>query len=574
MGHSVSLRSALLIVSALLVSYIAWSACTGVSMSRDLGKARDGWQRFSALQDDQTRAKLAFVRTIGYGGFIHNYHNYILRKQPDYRNAAWTHLGVWRKQLQILLALSEDDGERAAYEDLLDISEIIGSQLAQIERALASGKSSRDVLNEVDTPYEKAHRAIALISDGFASSAQQGASVKADLRFGLYAKLGFEGFIRSYKRYTILGDETELAAARASIAEVRRLITTYRALPLDEAENVALTDIEETMNAYEQSMDLAQAGVGEGLSPEVIDQNTRVDDSFALRGLALLDGAQARELKASARTVNRSLTHVDARFRWTTATSLAVVTILLVVMSVFISKSVIAPIRSVAGQLMRLAEGDLDVTPAEHAPPNTEVGLLVRALEKLKDNELRRRDAEAELKRIATTDSLTGLVNRGELAKRHKEMIGIAKRKQDSIGLFLVDLDNFKQVNDTFGHHVGDGVLRDVSDILMSEVRETDIAARLGGDEFVVVLYAPESKQVLNSIAERIIERINAVIPVPGSEVKVGASIGMIFDSARNSTDLDRLLLRADSALFRAKSTGKGTVVDLMEVTGTNFKVV
>ncbi|NNM00951.1 MAG: hypothetical protein HKO62_09395, partial [Gammaproteobacteria bacterium] len=106
-------------------------------MSRDLGKARDGWQRFSALQDDQTRAKLAFIRTIGYGGFIHNYHNYILRKQPDYRNAAWTHLGVWRKQLQILLALSEDDGERAAYEDLLDISEIIGSQLAQIERALA-----------------------------------------------------------------------------------------------------------------------------------------------------------------------------------------------------------------------------------------------------------------------------------------------------------------------------------------------------------------------------------------------------------------------------------------------------
>ncbi len=166
-----------------------------------------------------------------------------------------------------------------------------------------------------------------------------------------------------------------------------------------------------------------------------------------------------------------------------------------------------------------------------------------------------RRVAEAKINQLARYDALTGLPNRA-LFRDQMDAAVTGLRRRGPFAIHFVDLDEFKQVNDTLGHPCGDELLCVVADRLRAVVRGSDIVARFGGDEFVVLQYPLGHPKEAAALAERIVASLAEPFQISGNEVVIGASIGIAL-APRDGTDADLLLKNADMALYRAKSDGR-----------------
>lgn len=166
------------------------------------------------------------------------------------------------------------------------------------------------------------------------------------------------------------------------------------------------------------------------------------------------------------------------------------------------------------------------------------------------------RRAQATIAHMAHHDSLTGLPNRTLLLDRLDQAIARAKRGEKA-ALHYLDLDRFKPVNDTYGHAVGDLLLKSASARLLSSIRETDTAARLGGDEFVVLQVGIGSNTDAAILARRLIASVSAPYDIADTPIEIGTSIGIALAPLDGGT-ADELLLRADQALYRCKTFGRG----------------
>ncbi|WP_407149024.1 EAL domain-containing protein [Bradyrhizobium sp. ORS 86] len=165
--------------------------------------------------------------------------------------------------------------------------------------------------------------------------------------------------------------------------------------------------------------------------------------------------------------------------------------------------------------------------------------------------------AESQIAFMARHDALTKLPNRTLLAERIEQAVAQAGRGL-GFAVFCLDLDNFKQVNDTLGHPVGDELLCAVADRLNACVREVDTVARLGGDEFAVIQCGIQNAEDTERLARRIVECVGAPYELSGHRVVVGCSVGMSVSPGDGTTG-EKLLKNADVALYRAKMEGRGT---------------
>ena len=166
-------------------------------------------------------------------------------------------------------------------------------------------------------------------------------------------------------------------------------------------------------------------------------------------------------------------------------------------------------------------------------------------------------EAEARVRYLALHDALTGLPNRSLLMDRLNQAIAQARRDHSQVGLLLLDLDHFKNINDSLGHFIGDGLLEEVAKRLRSVLREADTPARLGGDEFVVAacgLTDPADAEVL---AKRILEALEPAFTIGGHKLHVGCSIGISLYPADGDNSA-ALLQAADTAMYQAKKKGRG----------------
>lgn len=165
--------------------------------------------------------------------------------------------------------------------------------------------------------------------------------------------------------------------------------------------------------------------------------------------------------------------------------------------------------------------------------------------------------AEASAIAMAERDPLTGLLNRRGIEHRLGDALAALRYDSSGLALMVVDLDGFKQVNDSMGHEAGDHVLVAVAQHLEAVVRRTDLVARIGGDEFVVVLCALESADTARFIASKIVSTLARPIELGhGQSANIGASVGVAYTSAPPDTP-DKLMRRADDAMYEAKRAGK-----------------
>jgi diguanylate cyclase (GGDEF)-like protein len=165
--------------------------------------------------------------------------------------------------------------------------------------------------------------------------------------------------------------------------------------------------------------------------------------------------------------------------------------------------------------------------------------------------------SEAKIVYMARHDALTGLPNRLLFAERAEQALGLSGRG-DMFALLMLDLDHFKQVNDTLGHPIGDALLRAVAERLSACIREVDTVARLGGDEFAIVLGGLSGPDDATILARRIVDAMKMPFEIEGHRVTIGVSIGISM-APGDGTSYGKLLKSADVALYKAKADGRDT---------------
>ncbi len=168
-----------------------------------------------------------------------------------------------------------------------------------------------------------------------------------------------------------------------------------------------------------------------------------------------------------------------------------------------------------------------------------------------------RRNAEARISHLARYDELTALPNRLNFRDEIERLLAVSHHADRLSALLFVDLDQFKQVNDTLGHPCGDELLCAVAERLRGMLRPEDFVARFGGDEFVVFQQDIESHEDAAGLARRIVDRLSERYKIDNHLVEIGASVGIAMTEPGVSADT--LLKNADMALYRAKADGRGT---------------
>ncbi|MEW8126115.1 MAG: GGDEF domain-containing protein, partial [Candidatus Thiodiazotropha endolucinida] len=175
-------------------------------------------------------------------------------------------------------------------------------------------------------------------------------------------------------------------------------------------------------------------------------------------------------------------------------------------------------------------------------------------------NSVQKKQAFRKLQQYATTDDLTGLANRRELDKVALREFKRATRFTRHLSVLMLDLDHFKAINDTYGHKVGDSVLRHVADICVGSIRGQDFMARYGGEEFTILL--PETNiENSSNLAQRICDQIAAMPYQEGQQlISITVSVGA-SEIEDGDIDFNDLLNRSDKALYEAKKRGRNQVV-------------
>ncbi|WP_114973784.1 diguanylate cyclase domain-containing protein [Rhodoferax ferrireducens] len=249
------------------------------------------------------------------------------------------------------------------------------------------------------------------------------------------------------------------------------------------------------------------------------------------------------------------------RLGWTTVQMTLALGVLAVVLAALVSRAVTGPLRNMVD-----AVGLFSKEQVVRELPSTnsdEIGLLARSLNDMQTtivaNLHELNESRQALKHLAQHDSLTGLPNRALFDDRLGQAVSQARRDQTRMALMFVDLDGFKAVNDTYGHHVGDCLLIAAAQRMQTCVRNVDTVGRLGGDEFVVLLNHVEKDVDALLVAEKICLALNQPFDLDGRHMDISSSIGVAIFPAHGSDELT-LSRSADAAMYLAKESGGNRV--------------
>lgn len=203
-----------------------------------------------------------------------------------------------------------------------------------------------------------------------------------------------------------------------------------------------------------------------------------------------------------------------------------------------------------------------EVTIVPYDPEKNQVCMFIYDKTALSDTNAKLSQLNLELQELSHKDSLTGLFNRRFFAEEAIRTISSALRKKTPLSIIMMDIDNFKTINDTYGHKNGDTVIITLAKKLKSMIRKTDVAARFGGEEFVLLLPETTVTNAYN-VAENIRKEIESyVILSDGKSIQFTISFGVtLYDPVRDDTNIENTLARADTGLYQAKNNGRNRVV-------------
>ncbi|MEO7775102.1 MAG: EAL domain-containing protein [Steroidobacteraceae bacterium] len=281
--------------------------------------------------------------------------------------------------------------------------------------------------------------------------------------------------------------------------------------------------------------------------------------------------------------VDQGDTAAARRFLWLSISAL----LLILLISIATAVSIVAPVRRLIRASQRVAKGE--VATRVQRGGNRELDGLAVAFNEMAERlaaaqevahgyqhrlESDVLDRTRQLSHLAQHDALTGLPNRRQLFTHLETVIANAASRQEHVGVFFLDLDNFKNINDGMGHALGDRLLSAIADRLRSNLGEHGFAARLGGDEFTVVQSGGDSLEELAHDGWELVRAFQKPLQIDGRDLLVSVSVGAGF-YPDHAHDAESLLRTADAALFRAKALGRSQLTvftpDLLEAAASKF---
>ncbi len=257
----------------------------------------------------------------------------------------------------------------------------------------------------------------------------------------------------------------------------------------------------------------------------------------------------------------------------------SIATCMAIVLGSLLVRRIVSPIESLAHAMLEFSEGNLDTrSPVRR---RDEIGNLVTSFNRMADQHQRthqrivRLNAELEervakrtqqLRELAARDPLTGLYNRRYFSEVLDRSFSEAVRYERDLSCLMLDLDDFKDVNDSFGHQVGDRLIMLMATTIVSDLRAPDVAARYGGDEFIVLLPQTDAERA-GVLAARIIERFAQAVQQEFPRIRTSISLGIASLNCLQAPDAESLIRSADHALYEAKSAGKDRIVTATTLT-------
>src|SRR5471032_1915538 len=219
--------------------------------------------------------------------------------------------------------------------------------------------------------------------------------------------------------------------------------------------------------------------------------------------------------------------------------------------------------RALAGQTLTFEEEDPDATVGRtfevvYIPQMDEDGVTVIGFHVMRQDITAQKREKQRLLKLSQVDALTGLTNRAGFLQKLQDTMAACRENQSLMAVMYMDIDRFKPVNDTFGHSVGDALLRAFSGRLTHAMRATDTIARLGGDEFTIIMERIVRMDAADALAAKIVTAMQAPFDLDGTVVSISASIGLAYYRGEDVTPAE-LLNRADVLLYEAKQGGRNT---------------
>ena len=277
--------------------------------------------------------------------------------------------------------------------------------------------------------------------------------------------------------------------------------------------------------------------------------------------LTMGEGVEAHFLVLGLSQTLGNVVHEARSLGWNMMRIILLLSVVAVVLAALVSRAVTEPLRQMAEAVTRFSkERVVSELPAES---NDQIGMLALSLNEMQrtilENIRELDDSRLALKHLAQHDGLTGLPNRALFDDRLQQAITHARRTHSHIALLFVDLDGFKCVNDSHGHHTGDLLLAAVAQRILACVRVADTAGRIGGDEFVMLLSAVGREYDALNVAEKVRSALEAPFELDGRELLISASVGVALFPQHGDSER-ALSLSADAAMYQAKSSGGNLV--------------
>lgn len=259
-------------------------------------------------------------------------------------------------------------------------------------------------------------------------------------------------------------------------------------------------------------------------------------------------------------TINaHALSTYIERLRWFEWIMLLLGTLTSFIVAIITARVICRPLNQAISIAGYIANGRRNVE-IEPYTTEDEAGKLLNALDHMQKSiqrtEAKLESSKQEMQYMAFHDALTGLPNRSEFLKDLDRLLALAERHKRLVVLLLIDLDNFKTINDTLGHDIGDLLLIQIGKRFRSLLRKEDFVARLSGDEFAVLLYGVNKEHVAGKVANKIIEAVNKTFQLNSYHINVTVSIGVACYPEAGK-DVESLTKSADIAMYRAKESGR-----------------
>ena len=228
-------------------------------------------------------------------------------------------------------------------------------------------------------------------------------------------------------------------------------------------------------------------------------------------------------------------------------------TLIVVTSYIFIHKNIIVPVRKMSEAIASFHDNSCDIV--EFKTNDNEIGIMIKEFFIMKKKLV---GDYQTLEGISLTDELTGISNRRAFFERAESVLKISHRYQTAFSIMILDIDLFKRINDTYGHLVGDDILKYLVNSIAKEMRSSDIFARFGGEEFIILL--PDTEE---SGCYGLAQKIRTVLestPYSGKELKIPLTISIGISQLKEEKLVRELVRRADEALYTAKRNGRNRV--------------